>query len=86
MTTEFRQPTNIDNRRGAIRTSSKKISHRMETKKCFSCLQTHELTNCIYCGKVVCIQCIDDNACLVCHGTRDIIKLKKKRCNWFCWF
>ena len=36
MTTEFRQPTNIDNRRGAIRTSSKKISHRMETKKCFS--------------------------------------------------
>lgn len=67
--------------------STRKVSQGLETKKCFSCKTNIQLTNCMYCGRPVCIICIDDNACLVCHRSRHIVKLKKKKWyNYFCCF
>ncbi len=68
-------------RRNGLTKSTRKVSQGLEAKKCFSCTTNLQLTNCIYCGRSVCINCIDDNACLVCHRSRYIVKLKTKK--WY---
>lgn len=88
MNNEIREPNLIqDKRRNAIKKSARKVSQGLEIKKCLTCPAYKELTNCIYCGKVICIKCIEDNACLICHRSRYIVKLKEKKWyNFLCCF